>query len=53
MKILFILLKIWDFISRIAYVVTEIDEAIEQCKTFWKWWRGGDENEQDKREKSR
>ena len=42
-----ILLKFWDVTSRIAYVIVEIDEAIEQCKTFWEWLWGGDENKPD------
>jgi hypothetical protein len=45
MKIIKFLYIIWQFIAHAAYVVTKIDELIEQGKTFWKWLIGEDDEE--------
>lgn len=44
MKILRLILKVYDFISAFAYVITKFDEWVEQCKTFWKWLKDDDDD---------
>lgn len=51
-NILKVLVKIYDFITAFAYVVTKFDEWVEQCKTFWKWLTDDDSEESEKKEKS-
>lgn len=42
--------RIWQFVAHIAYVITKIDELIEQVKVF-RSWLFDDEPEKNKKNK--
>ena len=46
-----ILTNIWDFIAHLAWVITKIDEFIDQAKIFRDYLRGDDDIEPDEKPK--
>lgn len=45
--------KIWEFISRLARVIVEIDDMWIEAKAFWEWLGGGDEDEPEKKRRKK